>query len=31
MNPEGAVTNRVEQAFTNLPLIGGKIANARAG
>jgi hypothetical protein len=31
MNPEGAVTNRLEQAFTNLPLIGGKIANARAG
>ena len=31
MNPEGAVVNRMEQAFTHLPLIGGRIANARAG
>lgn len=30
MNPTGAIANRVEQAFTNLPLVGGKIANARA-
>jgi hypothetical protein len=29
MNPEGAVVNRVEQAFTSLPLVGGMIANAR--
>jgi hypothetical protein len=30
MNPTGTVVNRVEQALTNLPLVGGKIANARA-
>jgi hypothetical protein len=29
MNPEGAVTNRLEQALTHVPFIGGKIANAR--
>ena len=30
MNPEGRIVNRIEQAFTNLPVIGGGIAKARA-
>ncbi|MGH9641229.1 MAG: hypothetical protein ACRD3Q_02260 [Terriglobales bacterium] len=30
MNPTGKVVNRLEQAFTHLPLVGGQIANARA-
>lgn len=29
MNPGGPVVNRLEQAFTSLPLVGGMIANAR--
>ena len=30
MNPTGKIVNRAEQAFTNLPIVGGTIANARA-
>jgi hypothetical protein len=29
LNPAGKVVNRLEQAFTHVPFIGGKIANAR--